>query len=217
MRHSGLHPAERVTARRLSRAARSVAFIVVCSLFLVVSCSFPGTVKPTVKIGLSAPFEGLYRDLGYEVLYAVRLAVRERNALGGVGQRYLVELVALNDDGKAETAEEQARKMAVDPGVLAVLGGWSEETAAVAREYELLRLTFLAPEVDIIQSHALPAPDIGFVERYRTQSGGADPGPAATWAYLAANRLMDSMETATLADGHPTRSGVRAAMELRDW
>ncbi len=74
---------------------RFAACLVAC--LLLSSCAFPGSVKPTVKIGLSAPFEGLYRDLGYEVLYATRLAVRERNAAGGVAGRYLVELVALND------------------------------------------------------------------------------------------------------------------------
>ncbi len=217
MRHSGLHPAEWVTARRASRAARSVGCIALCCVFLVVSCAFPGTVKPTIKIGLSAPFEGLYRDLGYEVLYAVRLAVRERNAVGGVGQRYLVELVALNDDGKAEKAEEQARKMAVDPGVLAVLGGWSEETAAVVGEYKQLQLPLLMPDIDIIQAHALPALEPSFADMYRLQSGGGEPGAAASWAYSAANYLMDAIEMATLSDGRPTRSGVQTAMGSLDW
>ena len=59
--------------------------LLTCDLLLA-TCAFPGSVQPTVKIGLSAPFEGLYRDLGYEVLPAVRLAVRERNAAGGVGR-----------------------------------------------------------------------------------------------------------------------------------
>lgn len=217
MRHNGLHPAAWVTARRASRAARSVASVALCCVLLVLSCDLPGTVKPTIKIGLSAPFEGLYRDLGYEVLYSVRLAVRERNAMGGVAQRYLVELVALNDDGRAEKAEEQARKMAVDPGVLAVLGGWSEETAVAVGEYQLLRLPFLMPDVDISQTHIVHVPDPGFVDMYRMQSGGADPSAAAAWAYSAANYLLDAMEFATLSDGRPTRSGVQAAMESRYW
>ena len=91
------------------------------SALLVTACAFPGAVKPTVKLGLSAPFEGLYRGLGYEVLHAVQLAVRERNAAGGVDQRFLVEVVALNDYDEADRAVEQARKMTVDPGVLGVL------------------------------------------------------------------------------------------------
>jgi branched-chain amino acid transport system substrate-binding protein len=120
----------------------------VASVFLG-SCSFPGSVKPTVKIGLAAPFEGLYRDQGYEVLHAVRLAVRNRNEAGGVGGRYLVELVALNDFNEVEEARLQAGEMAVDPGVVAVLGGWLPETArAAAPEYRRENLAFVAPGVD---------------------------------------------------------------------
>jgi ABC-type branched-subunit amino acid transport system substrate-binding protein len=116
------------------------------------SCSFPGSVKPTVKIGLSAPFEGLYRDQGYQVLHAVRLAVRNRNEAGGVGGRYLVELVALNDFNEVEEARLQAGEMASDPGVLAVLGGWLPETAsAAASEYRRENLAFVAPEVDWVE------------------------------------------------------------------
>ena len=53
-------------------------------------------VRPTVKIGLVAPFEGRYRYVGYDVFYAVRLALQEVNAAGGVGG-YHVELVAYDD------------------------------------------------------------------------------------------------------------------------
>jgi branched-chain amino acid transport system substrate-binding protein len=126
---------------------RYAACLVAC--LLLSSCAFPGSVKPTVKIGLSAPFEGLYRDLGYEVLYATRLAVQEQNAAGGVAGRYLVELVSLNDFNEPAEAVLQAHEMAADPGVLGVLGGWSAETALqAAPEYGRLGLPFLAPEGD---------------------------------------------------------------------
>jgi branched-chain amino acid transport system substrate-binding protein len=117
--------------------------------WLFAACSFPGSVKPAVKVGLSAPFEGLYRDLGYEVLYGVRLAVRERNEAGGICGRYLVELVALNDFNEPEEAVWQARELAVDPGIVGVLGGWSSATArAVYPEYGRLHVPFSAPEPD---------------------------------------------------------------------
>ena len=181
-------------------------------IVLLAACGGPGSVKPTVKIGLSAPFEGLHRDLGYAALHAVQLAVRERNARGGVGQRYLVELVALNDDSDATKAVEQARKMAVDPGILGVLGGWSSETAAAAAEYELLGLVCLTPGIDISELPSLIPAETDFAARYRVQSGGTEPSPAAVWAYAAANRLLDAMEAAILSDGHPSRSGVQTAI-----
>jgi len=87
--------------------------------------------KPVIKIGLVAPFEGRYRDVGYEVIYAVRLAVREANARGGVAG-HMVELVALDDGGDADVAITQAQKMALDPQVMAVIGHWLDATTEAA-------------------------------------------------------------------------------------
>ena len=188
-------------------------YVGLCVLLLA-GCSGPGSVKSTVKIGLSAPFEGLHRELGYEALYAVQLAVRERNEAGGVGERYLVELVALNDLNETETAVEQARKMAVDPKVLGVLGGLSAETLLVAPEYEKLGLTFLTPGADVSQLGFPSAADAdaGFAAQYGLLSGGAPPGPVAAWAYAAANRLLDAMDAVAGASGHLTRSAVQDAL-----
>jgi len=168
MRRNGFGSAGSLAARRVSRTVSYAVWAGLCALLLA-ACNSPGSVKPTIKIGLSAPFEGLYRDLGYEALHAVRMAVRERNADGGVAQRYLVELVALNDLNEADKAVEQARKMAVDPGVLGVLGGWSQETEGATSEYEQLGLTFLTPGVDISLPHSLASVDADFATRYAIQ------------------------------------------------
>jgi ABC-type branched-subunit amino acid transport system substrate-binding protein len=182
-------------------------------LLLSTACRFPGSVKPTIKIGLSAPFEGLYRDLGYEVLHAVRLAVRQRNQAGGVAGEYLVELVAHNDFNEPEEAALQAREMAVDPGVLAVLGGLSPEAARTAAPaYRRLGLVFLAPETDLTGSEPPASPAPPFAEDYQILSGGVPPGPAAVWAYATANRLLDAMAVAARAEKTPTRAGVQAAL-----
>ncbi len=86
-----------------------------------------GGTKPLVKIGLAAPFEGLDRPLGYEALAGVKLALAERNAMGGVGG-YNVELVALNDFNEPNEARFQAAEFAADPAVLGVVTGWTEKT-----------------------------------------------------------------------------------------
>ncbi len=99
---------------------------------------------PTIKIALVAPFEGRYRDVGYEVIYAVRLAVREANEAGGVAG-YTVDLLALDDGGEAEQARTQAEKIGVDPQVLAVIGHWLEaSTLAGAPLYADLGIPMLA-------------------------------------------------------------------------
>ena len=65
------------------------------------ACS--ASTQPVVKIGLVAPFEGRYRPIGYEAIYAARLAIREINARGGInGHR--IELVALDDRGEPDKA-----------------------------------------------------------------------------------------------------------------
>lgn len=201
-------PVARITSRCL--------LLVTCALLLV-TCAFPGSVKPTVKIGLAAPFEGLYRDLGYEVLHAVRLAVRQRNAAGGVGDRYLVELVALNDFNEPGEAMQQAREMAADPGVLGVLGGWSVGTAsAAAPEYERLGLAFLSPETDwSVDYFSVPRQvpdDPAFVAAYEELSGGVPPGAPAAWAYAAANQLLDAVDATVRAEGMPLRNEVQATL-----
>ena len=198
------------------RVALSTLLQIACCLLLV-GCSFPGSVPTTVKIGLSAPFEGLHRDTGYQVLHAVRLAVRQRNDAGGVGDRYLVELVALNDFDEPGQALVQARKMAVDDGVLGVIGGWSPQTADLAaEEYQRLGLVYLSPPGGL---SFLPTPaqaDPTFVERYRGLSGGPEPDPVAFWAYEAAMRLLDAFDAAAREERQLTRTGVEAALGQGD-
>ncbi len=110
-----------------------VRWLYVLLLLAVGGCTVPGSTEPIVKVGLVAPFEGLYRPLGYEVLYAVKLAIRERNASGGVAG-YMVELVALNDDNEPALAAQRAREMAVDPDVVGVIGHFSSPTTLAALE-----------------------------------------------------------------------------------
>jgi branched-chain amino acid transport system substrate-binding protein len=120
---------------------------IACCVFLLAACRFPGAIRPTVKIGLVAPFEGRYRYVGYDVIYAVRLALREANAAGGVGG-YNVELVAYDDAADPDQATEQARKLAVDPDVVAAIGHFREETTVAAlRAYVEAGIPLLAPAV----------------------------------------------------------------------
>jgi len=185
------------------------SFVAVAICLLLAACC-AGSLPSTVKVGLSAPFEGSDRDLGYEVLHAVRLAVRERNEVGGAGG-YLVEMVALNDFNEGPQAVVQAQKMAVDPGVLAVVGGWTATTAAAAApEYERLGLAFLAPDVEF--APGLPPVDAPFAADYEALSGGASPGPAAAWAYQATQRLLDAIEAAGRGRERPTRDAVSVGL-----
>ncbi len=125
--------------------------LALCLLLLVLvlpaGCSFPGSVRPTVKIGLVAPFEGRYRYIGYDVIYAVRLALREVNSAGGIGG-YNVELVAYDDGGDPALALQQARKLAIDPQVVAVIGHFRDETTLAGLDvYQDAGIPLIAPGV----------------------------------------------------------------------
>jgi branched-chain amino acid transport system substrate-binding protein len=90
-----------------------------------------GGAPPTVKIGLIAPFEGLHRPLGYEALFAVKLALLERNDDGGING-HQIELVALNDFDAPAEALVQAKALVADPDVLGLVGHLSAEATAAA-------------------------------------------------------------------------------------
>jgi ABC-type branched-subunit amino acid transport system substrate-binding protein len=109
----------------------------------------------TLKIGLVAPFEGAHRPLGYEALFAAKLAVQERNLGGGI-QGYQIELVALNDFDDPAQAAIQARALAADPAVLGVVGHLSAgATQAALPVYRQANLTVSIP---------WPAPADAFID-----------------------------------------------------
>ncbi|RMF05441.1 MAG: hypothetical protein D6768_01190 [Chloroflexi bacterium] len=99
---------------------------------------------PTVKIGLVAPFEGEFRSTGYDVLFAVKLAVQERNREGVAGHR--VELVALNDFNDPAEARQQAGALVSDPGIVGVIGHQTAAaTAAALPVYRQAQLAVVVP------------------------------------------------------------------------
>lgn len=98
-----------------------------------------------VKIGLVGPFEGLYRPLGYEVLPAVKLALREWNETGGLNG-YAVELVALNDGQDPVVAAQRAREMVVDPDIMGVIGHFDNQTTLAGQSiYDQAGLALVVP------------------------------------------------------------------------
>jgi branched-chain amino acid transport system substrate-binding protein len=130
---------------------RVVRVFLVCALSTLVGCLparadlLPRRTTSVVKVGLVAPFEGRYRALGYEVLYAVKWALQERN-LDGASVGYAFELVALNDDDDPARSSFQALKFAADSDVLGVIGPFSDSTwLAAAPAYAERGLPLVSP------------------------------------------------------------------------
>lgn len=124
------------------------------SALALVGCT---VTKPIIKIGLVAPFEGLYRDVGYDALYAVKLALREWNEAGGV-EGYMVELVALDDSGDPDQAPEQASELISDPLVMGAIGHFDDQTTLAASPvYQEGGVALIAPAVTVggLEDYAL--------------------------------------------------------------
>ena len=136
-----------IGGRKRCRGRGLVLLLVMALVLTGCRFRFPGSTDPLVKIGLVAPFEGRLGARGYEVLFAVRLAVRQWNKAGGAGG-YRVELVALDDSSDPSAVAQQVRELAVDRDVLGVVGHFAEETTlAAAPEYAVQGLALVAPGV----------------------------------------------------------------------
>ena len=215
---------------RFRVAARQGAFVVWLSVAAIVvlaaSCSFPGSVRSVVKIGLVAPFEGPQRNMAYDLLSAARLAMQRHNLEAGSNEP-LVELVALNDDGRANESRQQAREMAVDPDIVGVVGPWSTDAALSAMgTYRAAGLAVVLPDVGpardgrvmpdkiegVVKIAEGQVADRAFVERFRALTGH-EPGAQAIQAYQGASLLLATVSRASSANRRPTRAEVLALIE----
>ncbi len=84
-------------------------------LLLLSACATPRA-QLVQRIALLAPFEGRYREVGYEALYAARLALQD-TSYDGVN----FELLPVDDGGTISSAAERARALAADPTVQAAI------------------------------------------------------------------------------------------------
>lgn len=182
-------------------------FLALGAILALTACA---GVEPVVKIGLVAPFEGRRRPLGYDAVYAARLAVREANATGGVR----VALVALDDGGDPQLARETAASLVVDPDVVAVVGhGLSSTTEAALPIYREGRL----PMLPLGQDPFSPVDPAGLPPDFRDAYAAVTPfdevaGPYAAPTYDALWLLLEALELAEM-EGRITRDGVAAVLD----
>ncbi|MCX6044073.1 MAG: ABC transporter substrate-binding protein [Chloroflexi bacterium] len=142
--------------------AASLRFVWACIFsgiaLAIVACS---SLRPVVKIGLIAPFEGLYRRTGYDALVAMRMAIADTPVAG-------VDILplALDDGNDPWQARRTAQKLLIDPGVSAVVGPLNPAT--------LFRIQDLMPP-----SHPVWIAPFAITP---DGSGFADPHGADAWA-----------------------------------
>ncbi len=138
----------------------------------------PSQTELTWRIALLAPFEGRYREVGYNALYAARLALQD----AGVNH---IELLPIDDGSSAESAADRALGLSRDPLVLAavtlgyaatddrvqqnfidipiiIVGSW-DASPAHAGAFQLSNpqipsMTNLPPRIEMTDAARAPAP-----------------------------------------------------------
>lgn len=148
---------------------------------LLCGCAVVRTEEP-VRIGLLAPFEGRYREVGYAALYAVQMALQERGLVDHI------ELLAVDDGGSDHRAAQRARALFHDPRVIGVLAlGYNATSETTQRAFDDLpviiagnwasqrftELVFLALPPEFLQVLTLPSGlDVTDAARYPLDDAG---------------------------------------------
>jgi hypothetical protein len=109
-----------VTSRR---SPFTFAFLLLLFALFLSGCT---STQPVAKLGLLAPFEGVYRQEGYEALAAMRAAIAEQSLNG-------IDVLPLALD-TSRGVERSAQKVLADPSVAVVIGPyWMAEGFATGQ------------------------------------------------------------------------------------
>jgi branched-chain amino acid transport system substrate-binding protein len=101
--------------------------------------------KGPIRIGIVGPFSGRSADSGNRLANAVRMAIDEQNAAGGLlGAQ--IEAVISDDEGVPEKSTLVAQRLVDDMAVLGVIGPMNSGAVLAAGSiYERGRLPFITP------------------------------------------------------------------------
>ena len=101
--------------------------------------------KQTIKIGFVGPLTGDAANYGKLMSQAVRIAIEEKNAAGGIGG-YPVQLVAEDDEGKPEKANAAIEKLSGVDKVWGIVGPvFSSCALAIAPKCQADKIVMISP------------------------------------------------------------------------
>jgi ABC-type branched-subunit amino acid transport system substrate-binding protein len=218
------------------RAKHRALCLLFATLLIIVGCAPQATAIP-MKIALLAPFEGRYREVGYDALYAARLAISESGMTN-------IELLATDDGDSPANAADRAAALMNDPQVFAALslgyaaadgetqaafgdipnmliGDWG--TAPIGDQVFLLSVgsmglpddSFMFPAVRVLFPNyansefisSAAPPDPDFVRRYAATDQFAPPPTPLATLTYDAMRIL-----LQAAQGKTTRSEIASAI-----
>jgi branched-chain amino acid transport system substrate-binding protein len=112
---------------------------------LVAFAGGTGEKEAAVKIGFIGPLTGDYANYGKLMTQAVKIAVEERNAKGGIGGVKVV-FVPEDSEGKPEKANAAIEKLASVDKIYGLIGGvFSGESLAIAPRCEAEKILMMSP------------------------------------------------------------------------
>jgi len=104
---------------------RWVVLALVCMLPTLIGCAAVNYADTPQTIVLLAPFEGRYRDLGYDALYATRLALAEADTDD-------IYIIPIDDGGLVSSAAQRVQALQHDDTISAVIAvGYAATDPAV--------------------------------------------------------------------------------------
>lgn len=115
-------------------------------LVLVVAGCTPLQTPPIERIALLAPFEGQFREIGYQALYSVRMAIAETGDIQ-------IELLAIDDGGTVQSAADRVAAINHDNLITTVLalGPFATDTANLDLFDDRLRVVQIGEWTDDFQ------------------------------------------------------------------
>ena len=129
---------------------------------------------PAVKIGAAGPYTGDVAKIGLDGLNAIRMAVEDANAVGGIHGRR-IEIVEADDAADPSKAILVAEKLAMDRNVLGVVGPMNSATAQAALP------TYQRAGLPLIRQSATypPLPEVNYKVMHRICPRDDSQGPAS--------------------------------------
>jgi branched-chain amino acid transport system substrate-binding protein len=101
--------------------------------------------KSPIKIGFIGPLTGDYANYGKLMTQAIKIAVEERNAKGGI-DGHLIELIAEDDEGKVDKANAAIEKLSSRDKIWGFVGAvFSSSSLAIAPRAETEKIVMITP------------------------------------------------------------------------
>lgn len=121
--------------------------VAVLAVAMLASCGQKKASAPPspVKIGFIGPMTGDYANYGKLMTQAIKIAVEERNAKGGISG-HNIELIAEDSEGKQEKAVAAMEKLASVDQILGLVGAvFSSSSLAIAPRAQQEKIVMISP------------------------------------------------------------------------